>query len=82
MDNENTVDDAVENVVEKKRISARIDADLYVKTRIYVIEHNISYEEWIGRAMTRYYNECIGNEPTGSIDDEVSVIEPDKDIFK
>ena len=42
----------------KRGISARISEELYKKTRVYVIEHSMSYEEWIERAMERYYLEC------------------------
>jgi len=52
----------------KKGISARIHPELYRKTRMYVIEHGMSYEEWIERAMDRYYNEC-----TGGVDESVGM---------
>lgn len=55
---------------QKRGISARIDPELYRKTRVYVIEHGMSYEEWIERAMDRYYEEC-----TGGVDEAADALE-------
>lgn len=72
-------DDSGSNGNGKRGISARICPELYRKTRIYVIEHGMSYEEWIERAMERYYAEC-----TGGLDESVmneEQMEKANDIF-